>query len=169
MNKQEQVVDILRNTGETLFEYIGDFQEVQLDNKVIGLVARKIIAIFQPTQKDTRSRREQALDAEFERMGVKPRIFHIISTDLDRFNAVTIAQPRKGLIYPSYPYQYLFGHIAQATKNTLVPATATLNALKALGLYGVAICDKSDVFSRRYGRNKAKGKLMQQLLKEQKK
>ena len=161
MNKQEQqVVNVLK--GEARGMAICE----ELNLKVITEVAHEITAIFQPTQKDTRSRRERALDAEFERMGVKPKVWHF--TDVPPFRAITIAQ-KEGHITWGELKAVLETRIENSERYTHKRASFVLKQLQYLGLRGIAICVEQDVFSRRYGRMKAKGKLIQHLLKVQKK
>ena len=162
MNEQErQIIDILINKGEDLYEYIGEFEEANPDYDVIEKTAKEIFAIFKQPYKDTRSKRERALDAEFRRMGVKPRIYHF-TKDIATFNAVTVALTkrwRKGVIEDIVKNCVEAAHDGMENK-----ATFSIAILKQAGIYGVAICDKRDQFNKRTGRMKAKGRLMQHLL-----
>ena len=159
MNEEQQIIDILINKGEDLCEYIGEFEEAQLDYELIKRVAHEITAIFKPSQKDTRSKRERALDVKFGRMGVKPRVYHF--TDLPTFKALTIATIAK-----EDSYAKVHTYISMNYTVDIEPATSLLKKLKDIGIYGVAICDKRDHFNKRTGRMKAKGRLLQHLLKD---
>ena len=159
MSEQERlqrVIDILTEEAR------GMATCEELNPSSIRDVAHKITAIFQSAQKDTRSRRECALDAEFERMGVKLRIYYF--TDIPTFKAITIATIAKEDSYVKV-HTYVLVHYLLNVE----PATYLFARLRDIGIYGIAICNESSIFSRRYGRMKAKGKLWQHLLKEQKK
>jgi hypothetical protein len=170
MNEQEQqVIDILADNVHEMCAIDGvnsDNLMVDADMDGVQTVAREICTVFKPIQKDTRSRRERALDAEFERMGVKPRVYHF-TKDMCTFNVVTVAlakQWRKGVT------ENIVKNCVEAAHDELEnKATAAILILRQAGIYGVSICDRSDVFSKRYGRMKAKGRLLQHLLKEENK
>lgn len=168
MNEQEQqVIDILAENAHEMCAIDGvnsDNLMVDADMDGVQTVAREICTVFKPIQKDTRSRRERALDAKFESIGMKPLVYHF--TNIDTFSAVTIAQDR----FIEFSYRLLQREIQQYKSTFIEPATRLLNQLaKNYNIYGVAICDKNDVFSKRYGRMKAKGRLLQHLLKEENK
>jgi len=106
---------------------------------------------------------EKKLDAEFERLGVKPFIVHIRDDQMPfmSFNAITIA-----LDYPGVQYQVLFEQVINAcvlTESATTPATSLLRYFRARKIYGVAICDPRDTFSRLKGRVIAKGRLLKWL------
>lgn len=105
--------------------------------------------------KSKRKSGEKELDKEFEKMGVKPRVYHF--KDIRRFGCVTIATEDT-----RYDWNDLVSFIWKYTDETgFNPATNLLERLRAhKNIYGVAICDKRDQFNRREGRTKAKGKLL---------
>jgi hypothetical protein len=111
---------------------------------------------------------EARIDAEFERRGVKPYVYHF--NDHSRkeggnphriwaFGGVTIAthNPNRatieGLVLEE---QRTCGIFYNAAKDTLA-------GLHKRGIYGIAICDNRDQFSRKRGRIIAKGRLLKQL------
>ena len=169
MNEQERlqrVIDILADNAHEMCAVEGDSNNIILDANMDGVqtVAKEIVAIFKQPQKDTRSRRECALDFEFERVGVKPIVYHFIK-EVYPFSAITIAHTIWTKIVIKHMLDDIFIHNSLWIRGCS-PATQMFQELASKKVYGVAICDKSDVFSRREGRNKAKGRLMQHLLKE---
>ena len=166
--KERQVTDILTDEVCEMTSCGNCCIDLEPNHEWIPHVAHEITAIFQPAQKDTRSRRERALDAEFERMGVKPRIYHI-TKDMDPyFTGITMAT--MNILTKQEAKQLIQQTIQKATQHSFYqPATQVLKGLEAVGEYGIAICDHSDIFSKRYGRMKAKGRFMQHLLGEQNK
>lgn len=114
-----------------------------------------------------KSKTEKKLDEEFERIGVKPNVYHfrdIYLEDTFRFTAITVAAMancKKNNIINDInacgrPDFYLHNH-----------ASHLLRGLTARS-YGVAICDKRDQFNRQRGRIIAKGRLLKHLKKEAK-
>ena len=172
MNEQErlqQIIDILSDNAHEMCAIDGDSKDIILDANMDGVqtVAREICNVFQPIQKDARSRRERQLDVEFERMGVKPRVYHF-TKGMEPFKAVTIATV--SICTKNGARNLIREAISVSTRHSFFqPATRILSYLhEPCGEYGIAICDHSDHFDKRYGRNKAKGRLLQYLLKEQK-
>ena len=109
-----------------------------------------------------KSKTEKKLDEEFEKLGIKTRVYHFINIPL--FNAVTVVTPDnrtygdiKNIVLKSrQPEFYLRQH-----------AEYLLSKLAGLpDLHGVAICDIRDQFDRKLGRIIAKGRLLKQLKKE---
>ena len=164
ISKQEQQVkDILTDFA---CDTCQDCERDIADDNIVAIVVKKIMDVFRPSQKDTKSRRERKLDEQFAAMGIKLRVYHF-TKDIKPFKAVTIATEKHtwGFInnllicvqnthrYPSYQR----------------PATTLRYRLLREGVYGIAICYKSDQFSKRTGRMKAKGRLMQHLLWVEKK
>jgi len=102
---------------------------------------------------------EKKLDAEFERMGVKPYIYHIMEIPAMRFRAITFAVPER--IGSVALENIVFAGI------TVSPAMNQANFMRwwlgEHGIYGVAICDQRDNFNRALGRVIAKGRLLKQL------
>ena len=165
ISKQEQqVVDILTKRIDGILMNSGIYA-IRSD-KVMEL-AHEITSLFQLAQKETRSRRERKLDEQFAAMDVKPMIYHFVE-EVKPFNAITIAaecMSRKTMVSV---LDKVFGreHLWMCIDS---PATRVIHGLILDHVYGVAICDKRDQFSKRTGRMKAKGRLMQHLLKEAKK
>ena len=160
ISKQEQqVVNILNdNIAEMCESYC-----VPCDLNLYP-VARKITAIFKQPYKDTRSRRERALDVKFGRMGVKPRVYHF-TKNMYPFRAITIATNT----WYKEDISEILDTISARTNFWIHgrgPATQMLQKLRAVSIYGIGICDKSDQFSKRTGRMKAKGRLLQHLLND---
>ena len=167
MNEYEclqQVIDILADNAHEMCAVEGDSNDIILDANMDGVqtIAKEICNVFAYAPKDTRSRRERQLDVDFERMGVKPRVY--LFTDLPVFKAITIATIAKEDSYAKAHTYILMNYTLD-----IAPATSLLKKLKDIGIYGIAICDKSDQFNKRRGRMKAKGRLMQHLLQEAKK
>ena len=165
MNEQERlqrIINILADNAHEMCTIDGGSNDIILDVDMDGvqMVAKEITAIFKPSQKDTRSRRERALDAKFERMGVKPCVYHFIK-DIEPFNAVTIATEKHALSIISGMLTYVRNSYVYSS---YPPATVVFKWLQNKGVYGIAICDKHDSFKKRTGRMKAKGRLMQHLL-----
>lgn len=161
ISKQEQqVVDILTDFA---CDTCQDCERDIADDDIVAIVVKKIMDVFKQPQKDTRSRRERKLDEQFTAMGVKPRVYHFIK-DIEPFNAVTIATEKytRNVIEDKLSYVGFY----KAHPMYFSPATALRKGLQQEGVYGIAICYKSDPFIKREGRNKAKGRLMQHLLKE---
>ena len=114
-----------------------------------------------------KSKAKKDLEKEFKRMGVRPRIFHF--ADMYPFRAITVATDNS-----EHTWSGIKKYIEDDTRESGIVsefnrATHLLEKLRnSYGLYGVAICDRSDNFSRQGGRNKAKGRLLQHLLKQEK-
>lgn len=107
-----------------------------------------------------KSKVEEELDKEFEKMGVKPRIYHF--RDVYQFNGVTVVTENT-----KYSWKDIAEFIWKYTENEFSPATHLLERLiEFKDLYGVAICDRCDQFSRQQGRNRAKGRLLKHLIKK---
>ena len=114
-----------------------------------------------------KSKAEDKLDKAFEGIGVKTRIYHF--TDIHPFRAITVAVDKED----GYTWSDIQGCIMDSMKDGVVSEYGRATHLKDglredYSLHGVAICDKSDNFSRREGRNRARGRLLQHLLKEEK-
>ena len=133
------------------------------DNDIVAIVVKKIMDVFKQPQKDTRSRRERKLDEQFAAMDIKPRVYHF-TKDIATFNAVTVALTKRWR--KDVTEDIVKNCVESAHQEMENKATFSIAILKQARLYGVAICDKSDQFSKRTGRMKAKGRLMQHLLKE---
>ena len=104
---------------------------------------------------------ENQMDREFEKAGIKTRVCHF--RGIYPFNGVTVVMANAKLVYS-------WEVIAAVIKQNAVdakgfnPATHLLERLiKLYGLYGVAICDRRDTFSRQEGRRRAKRRLLRHL------
>ena len=104
---------------------------------------------------------EQIMDIEFEKMGVKPYVYHF--TDIPAFKAVTIVTIDNA---DSYAKVHTFILINYTNGRE---ATLLLETFKELDVYGVAICNKRDQFNRQRGRIIAKGRLLKHLREEMEK
>lgn len=113
-----------------------------------------------------KSKTEQKLDAEFERMGVRPRIYHF-TTGVAPFNAVTIIDNEQ-------TWEGMEKHVNDAFNcedwrlHGYYPTTRFIQALKSQHIYGFAVCNKRDQFNRQRGRIIAKGRLLKHLKEEAK-
>ena len=109
-----------------------------------------------------KSKTEKKLDEEFEKLGIKTRVYHFM--DIPLFNAVTIVicdnrsygdiksivlKSRQPLYYLRQHAEYLLSHLGYLPD-----------------IHGVAICDIRDQFNRTRGRIIAKGRLLKHLKKE---
>ena len=109
-----------------------------------------------------KTKTEIKLDKEFERLDVKPRIYYY-TKDVEPFKAITIA------IKSFNSWDSVHTVLANIFTNERLrtrghsPATRLIQALKSKGIHGIAVCDTRDQFSRRYGRNKARGRLVKHL------
>ena len=113
-----------------------------------------------------KTKAEDKLDKAFKGIGVKPRVFYF-TEDIFPFRAVTLATEKKmtwkegkallddliGSFFLAYPFDGLKKQ----------PASKIKKAFEKRG-YGVAICDKSDNFSRKEGRNRARGRLFKHII-----
>lgn len=111
------------------------------------------------------SKAEDKLDKAFEGIGVKSRVYHF--TDIYPFRAVTVAVDADD----GYTWSEVKGYIVDSMRDGVVNeygrATHLIEGLQEnYSLYGVAICDKSDNFSRKEGRNRARGRLFKHLKKQ---
>ena len=111
-----------------------------------------------------KNKTEKKLDEEFERLGVKPRIYHF-TEGVVPFSAITIVvnsmlswnemkKMMDNLFQPEHKSWCWFS-----------PATGLLKRLRKECIYGVAICDRRDQFNRERGRIIAKGRMLKHLNK----
>ena len=108
-----------------------------------------------------KSKLEQKLDFEFEVMGIKPRIYHF-TNDVGPFNGITIVD--EGLAWEGARRDLSYALYSENKKwKIFFPATRILNILRADDIYGVAICDARDTYSRARGRVIGKGRLLKHL------
>ena len=112
---------------------------------------------------------EQIMDTEFEKMGVRPHVYHF-THDVEPFGAITIVDDcevpvggskrarssNRRAIDNVFEREYLW-------MQKCCPATRFIQGLKLSHIYGVAICDKRDQFNRQRGRIIAKGRLLKHL------
>lgn len=110
---------------------------------------------------------EDQMDREFEKRGIKTRVYHF-TENIEPFRAVTILE-KEHYSGPSKRFFYSYSYARRALDASLFhhycinPATELLNALHNQGIWGVAICDKRDTFSRQEGRCRAKHRLLRHL------
>ena len=109
-----------------------------------------------------KSKLEKQLDTEFEKMEIRPRVYHF-TKDVVPFVSVTIASVNirtkngaKNLIRKA---------ISISTRHSFFqPATHVLEYLnEPCGEYGIAICNYRDQFNRQRGRIISKGRLLKHL------
>jgi hypothetical protein len=101
---------------------------------------------------------EQKLDAELGRMGVKIHTYHLRS-HVWPFTGVTIIIADREWTYMTVKIM-MQKEISMYTLNT---ATETKKNLNAMGIYGVALCNIRDQYSKKRGRIIAKGRLLKHL------
>ena len=108
-----------------------------------------------------KSKIEKKLDEEFEKLGIRPRIYHF--RDIPLFNAVTIAIPN------NRTYEDIKNIILKTRRPGFYVRQHAEYLLSHLGflpdIHGVAICDIRDQFNRQRGRIIAKGRLLKHLKK----
>lgn len=112
-----------------------------------------------------KSKTEIGLDKEFERMGVKPRIYHFIENTYP-YRAVTVVMDNRDLLAPLLWKQVLarvISGIDYASVSNYNRTTRVIKQLKTENIHGIAICDIRDQFNRKQGRIIAKGRLLKQL------
>lgn len=108
-----------------------------------------------------KSKTEIKLDKEFEKIGVKPRIYYFVG--MYPFGTVTVATDN-----PEHTWKdimtYIGNGIGGGIVNEFGRATRLLHTLQdSYCLYGVAICNIRDQFNRKQGRIIAKGRLLKSL------
>ena len=109
---------------------------------------------------------EKKVDAEFERIGVKPCIYHF-TRYMGPFGAITVVDQL-------HSWADVRKVIDMERENQLRAvqiydnASSMLYSLRERKIYGVAICDQRDNFDRRKGRVIAKGRLLKHLKEETK-
>lgn len=110
----------------------------------------------------TRKELEKELDKEFDRMGIKVRTFHI--RDAAPFNGVTVIINNE-----DWNWNVVARHVYDCTEPCREYehniATCLLENLAKRGIFGVAICNERDQFSRVDGRNEAKKRLLRYIKK----
>ena len=104
---------------------------------------------------------EQKLNAALEELGIEARVYHYLK-DVEPFTAVTIVEDRLTWAGIRRELDKYFHHPKRA-EWLFLSATHLLVQLRRGGVYGVAICDKRDQFSRPRGRRIAKGRLLKHL------
>jgi len=114
-----------------------------------------------------KSKVEEKLDKEFEKLGVKPRVYHF-TKGVAPFRAISIVEDcqlagnKRGwnntrrALDNVFEREYLWMH-------KCCPATRFIRGLALMHIYGVAICDRRDQFNRQRGRIIAKGRLLKHL------
>ena len=110
-------------------------------------------------------RDEIRLDREFERMEVKPRIYHFVE-NVYPYRAITVAMDSRTLLW-----EQVLTKVVSALGTVALcmckynRTTELIKHLKTDNIYGVAVCDIRDQFSRKRGRVIAKGRLLKYLKK----
>lgn len=111
-----------------------------------------------------RSKIEEKLDKEFEKRGLKPKIYHFMGNDIVYpYAGITIADVKHGT------YEGTLKYVIRTIDKSFDLDHNLASHLKAdlnFGGWGVAICDKRDTFNRQRGRIIAKGRLLKNLKKE---
>lgn len=103
---------------------------------------------------------EEELDKKFEEMDIKPRVYHF--RDVAPFNAITVVTDSDNWNLDDIA-RYINDYSRPCMKYLHNRATCLLQNLTSCGIYGVAICNKHDQFSRQEGRNWAKRRLLKHL------
>ena len=101
---------------------------------------------------------EKQMDREFKRREVNPCVYHFIE-NVEPFRAVTILE----YFSPSYSHARRALDAARFHQYCHSQATELLDALHRQGIWGIAICDKRDTFSRQEGRCRAKRRLLRHI------
>lgn len=111
-----------------------------------------------------KSKAEKNVEKAFEELGVKPYVYHIREYGehrrrLSAFEAVTVATAIKR---DPKELADMIGELDQKCESDYVcnPATWMRKQLADRGLFGIAICDGRDQFSRKRGRIIAEGRLL---------
>jgi len=108
---------------------------------------------------------EEKLDKDFEKLRIKPRIFHFVGDNLVfPYAGITIVSTAK---YSDY--KRVLKYVNRAIDQTSFSEYHNTGFLKLRlndSTWGAAICDKRDVFNRRLGRVIAKGRLLKRLREE---
>ena len=101
---------------------------------------------------------EEQMDREFEKRGINLRVYHF--RGIYPFNSVTVVTENV-----EYNWELIAAFIKHNVNTKgFNPATHLLEKLIAFfDLYGIAICDKRDTFSRQEGRCRAKRILLRHL------
>lgn len=107
-----------------------------------------------------KSKVEIKLDNEFEKLDIKPKIYHF-TEHVKPFTAITIVTADK----QSWKDIRKMISIAFETEQPwlrgyLCPATRFINRFAFWNIHGVAICNERDIFNRQRGRIIAKGRLL---------
>jgi len=106
---------------------------------------------------------EKRMDVEFDKLGVKMRIFHF-TEDVAPFSGITICNNWESSSWGNmrktldivFKSEYIWvGYCCLATR--------IIRGLRSYHVYGVAICDKRDQFNRQRGRVIAKGRLLKRI------
>jgi len=116
-----------------------------------------------------KSKLEIDLDKEFDKLGIKLRIFHYVE-DVIPFHAISIVTQNKESWEDVRRTLDILFHRERIDRNIdvfiLNPATRLLRTLRLMDIHGVSICDKRDYFNRQRGRIIAKGRLLKHLKKK---
>ena len=112
-----------------------------------------------------KSKIEQKLDAEFEKRGVIPHIYHFTGENVEPYRAITVAlkEPQR--------YEVVQDGVIGLVGRSLCrhPRYRVAFLLRYMhGMAGIAICNRRDNFDRRKGRVIAKGRLLKHLKEDNK-
>ena len=110
-----------------------------------------------------KSKLEEDLDKEFEKLNMKLRVYHYTEPYLS-FNAITIVTNDNNTDWISIA-EDIQKSLKQIREKEFNHSTELLHEMATKDYYGVAICNKRDTFNRQRGRIIAKGRLLK-ILKE---
>ena len=108
-----------------------------------------------------KSKLEEDLDKEFEKLGMKLRVYHYTEPYLS-FNAITVVTNDKNTDWISIA-EDIQKSLKQITEKEFNHSTELLNEMVKRDYYGIAICNKRDTFSRQRGRVISKGRLLKHI------
>ena len=115
-----------------------------------------------------KSKTEIKSDKEFEKLGVRPRVYHF-TDGITPFTAITTAiapkPPHRVRTWNEIEIIVKFDIEYTTTHFRYDHASELIRRLKRHDIKGVAICDKRDQFNRQRGRIIAKGRLLKHLKK----
>jgi len=110
-----------------------------------------------------KSNLENRLDAEFKARGIKPYIYHI-TKDTIYFTGFTIVHDKRMTLSAlDHLLSKVYAREELWELYPITPATRLLTGLREQGIYGVAICNERDQYSKKRGRIIAKGRLLKHL------
>jgi len=107
-----------------------------------------------------KSKVEKVLDEEFEAMEIKPRVYHFTGVTAKLFGGITVVDNSDlswNGIHNVLDTIFYSNRIALHEGHS--PASRMRRLLQERGIYGIAICDNRDPYSKKRGREIAKGRL----------